>query len=91
MQMIARGNSSCRLVFIREPKLSALLRELSWTNNLLILGKCKRDEEREFYLRLAASQKWSSRELERQLNGDSVRAGRAVASEAVATVATAFS
>lgn len=51
------------------PKLSALLRELSWTNNLMILGKCKRDEEQEFYLRLAAAQKWSSRELERQING----------------------
>jgi predicted nuclease of restriction endonuclease-like (RecB) superfamily len=32
-------------------KLSALLRELTWTHNLFILGKCKRDEEREFYLR----------------------------------------
>jgi predicted nuclease of restriction endonuclease-like (RecB) superfamily len=46
-----------------QPKLSALLTELSWTNNLLILGKCKRDEEREFYLRLAHGQNWSSREL----------------------------
>ncbi len=51
------------------PKLSALLRELSWTHNLFILGKCKREEEREFYLRLAAGQKWTSRELERQING----------------------
>jgi predicted nuclease of restriction endonuclease-like (RecB) superfamily len=33
------------------------------------MGKCKRDEEREFYLRMAHSQKWSSRDLERQLNG----------------------
>lgn len=53
----------------RLPKLAALLRELSWTHNLLILGKCKRNEEREFYLRLATTQRWSSRELERQLNG----------------------
>ncbi len=52
-----------------QPKLSALLRELSWTHNLLILGKSKREEEREFYLRMACSQKWSSRELERQLDG----------------------
>jgi predicted nuclease of restriction endonuclease-like (RecB) superfamily len=51
-----------------QPKLSALLRELSWTNNLMILGKSKREEEREFYLRLAAAQKWTSRELERQIN-----------------------
>jgi predicted nuclease of restriction endonuclease-like (RecB) superfamily len=30
--------------------------------------KCKREDEREFYLRLACAQKWSSRELERQIN-----------------------
>jgi predicted nuclease of restriction endonuclease-like (RecB) superfamily len=52
-----------------QPKLSALLTELTWTHNLLILGKCKREEEREFYLRLATMQKWTSRELERQING----------------------
>jgi len=52
-----------------DPILSALLRELPWTHNLLILGRCKRPEEREFYLRLTTQEKWSSRELERQLNG----------------------
>ena len=50
------------------PKLSAPLRELTWTHKLLLLGKCRREEEREFYLRLACVQKWSSRELERQIN-----------------------
>jgi len=53
----------------RLPKLSALLRELPWTHNLLIMSRGKRDEEREFYLRLAHGQKWTSRELERQLHG----------------------
>jgi predicted nuclease of restriction endonuclease-like (RecB) superfamily len=52
-----------------EAKVSALLTQLSWTHNLLILSKSKRPEEREFYLRMAASQKWSKRELERQING----------------------
>lgn len=52
----------------REPKVSPLVRQLPWTHNLLILSKCKRPEEREFYLRLAAKEKWGSRELERQLN-----------------------
>lgn len=52
-----------------DEKVSALLRQLPWTHNLLILSKSKRPEEREFYLRMATSQKWSSRELERQLNG----------------------
>jgi len=73
----ARGFSAQNLWRMRQffeayrdqPNLSALLRDLSWTNNLMILGKCQRVEEREFYLRLAAQQKWSSRELERQING----------------------
>jgi predicted nuclease of restriction endonuclease-like (RecB) superfamily len=51
------------------PKLAPLVRELSWTHNLLIMSRSKRDEEREFYLRMAASEKWGKRELERQLNG----------------------
>ena len=50
-------------------KVSALLTQLPWTHNLLILAKSKREEEREFYLRLACEQEWSSRELERQFAG----------------------
>jgi predicted nuclease of restriction endonuclease-like (RecB) superfamily len=49
-------------------KLSALLRELSWTNNILIMSKCRSMEEREFYLRLASKDPYSSRELERIIN-----------------------
>jgi predicted nuclease of restriction endonuclease-like (RecB) superfamily len=48
-------------------KLSALLRELTWTNNLLIMSKCKSMEEREFYLCLAAKEPYSSREFERTI------------------------
>lgn len=43
-----------------------LARQLPWTHHLIILGQSKREEEREFYLRLAVREKWSSRELERQ-------------------------
>ena len=50
-----------------KPKLSAVLRELNWTSNLLILGKCRGPAEREFYLHAASRERWSSRELERQL------------------------
>ena len=50
------------------PILSALLRELPWTHNLIILSRSKRLEEREFYLKRAAQEKWSSRELERQFD-----------------------
>jgi predicted nuclease of restriction endonuclease-like (RecB) superfamily len=35
----------------------------------MILSRCKREEEREFYLRLSIREKWPSRELERQLKG----------------------
>jgi len=52
----------------QQPKLSALLTALPWTHNLLILGRCKRDEEREFYLRISQGQRWTSRELERQID-----------------------
>lgn len=45
---------------------SALLTQLPWTHNLIILNQSKRLEEREFYLRQAIREKWSSRELERQ-------------------------
>lgn len=47
-------------------KLSAVLRELPWTHNLLIINQAQSPEEREFYLRMAVREKWSSRELERQ-------------------------
>ena len=52
-----------------QPKLSPLVRELSWTHNLLILSRCKRAEEREFYLRLSLRERWGKRELDRQLAG----------------------
>lgn len=46
---------------------SALLTLLPWTQNLIIFSQCKLAEEREFYLRLAIQEKWSTRDLERQL------------------------
>ena len=50
------------------PKLSPLVRELGWTNNLIILSRAKTAEEREFYLHLCIKEKYTSRELERQIN-----------------------
>lgn len=49
-----------------DEKVAALPRQLPWTQNLTILAQSKRPEEREFYLRNAIQEKWSSRELERQ-------------------------
>ncbi|MGM9508871.1 PDDEXK nuclease domain-containing protein [Larkinella sp. GY13] len=50
------------------PKLSALLREITWTNHTLIFSGTKSAEEREFYLQLAVKERLSSRELERQID-----------------------
>ena len=50
--------------------LAPLVRELSWTHNVIILNRCKGPEDRAFYLRMSAREKWSKRELERQLSGD---------------------
>jgi len=49
-----------------DEKISALPRQLPWTHNLIILNQSQQPEEREFYLRQAIREKWSSRELERQ-------------------------
>ncbi len=55
-------------VYSSNKKLSALVREISWTNNMLILSKSDSNEEREFYLQLARREVYSSRELERQID-----------------------
>ncbi|WP_422016668.1 PDDEXK nuclease domain-containing protein [Roseateles sp.] len=49
-----------------DEKVTALLTQLPWTHNLIILTQSKRPEERQFYLRMAVQERWSSRELERQ-------------------------
>jgi predicted nuclease of restriction endonuclease-like (RecB) superfamily len=50
------------------PKLSTLLREISWSHNLAIFSRCKNIEEREFYLKLAKKEGYSFRELDRQIS-----------------------
>ena len=54
-------------VYQNDENLAPLVRQLSWTHNLIILGQSKQPEEREFYLRLAVRAKWSKRELQRQI------------------------
>jgi predicted nuclease of restriction endonuclease-like (RecB) superfamily len=53
-------------IYRSDEKVTALLSQLPWTHNLIILNQSKRPEEREFYLRMTIQEKWSSRELERQ-------------------------
>ena len=52
-----------------DEKVSPLVTQLPWTHNLIILSQSKTPEEREFYLKTAIREKWSSRELERQFRG----------------------
>lgn len=73
----ARGFSASNLwrmmqffeTYRRQPKLATLLRVLSWSHNLAIMSRSKRQEEREFYLRMASRERWSLRQLQRQLSG----------------------
>jgi predicted nuclease of restriction endonuclease-like (RecB) superfamily len=50
------------------PKLSPLVREISWTNNLLIFSRCKTMAEMEFYLKIVKQENYSKRELDRQIS-----------------------
>lgn len=67
-----RGFDSSNLWHMRAfysayPKLDALRRELSWTHYRLLLRVVKR-EARAFYETEAVTARWSTRELERQIN-----------------------
>jgi len=50
------------------PKVSTLLREISWSHNLAIFSRCKSIEEQEFYIKLTKSENYSVRELDRQIS-----------------------
>ena len=54
--------------YLTHEKLMLLVRELPWTHNTIIFSRCKTTEEREYYLNLCRSERYSSRELERQIN-----------------------
>jgi hypothetical protein len=51
-----------------DEKLSPLARELPWSHNLAIFSRCKTQEERSFYLTLTSKEKYSFRDLERQID-----------------------
>ncbi len=48
-------------------KVSPLVTQLPWTQHLIILSQTKHQQEREFYLLAAIKERWSKRELERQI------------------------
>lgn len=51
-----------------DEKLSPLVRQISWTNNLIILSRTKTIEEKEFYLKECVNERLSKRQLERQID-----------------------
>jgi len=48
--------------------LATLSREITWSNNITIMSRAKTDEAREFYLLLTKENKYSQRELKRQMD-----------------------
>jgi predicted nuclease of restriction endonuclease-like (RecB) superfamily len=54
--------------YSQNEKLATLSRELSWSHNLSIMSSAQSEEEQEFYMRFSVREKWSVRELKRQIN-----------------------
>ncbi|PQA58999.1 PDDEXK nuclease domain-containing protein [Siphonobacter curvatus] len=46
----------------------SILAKVSWTHHLVLLSRAKSEEERVFYLRLCIKEKYSVKQLERQIN-----------------------
>nr|WP_245678442.1 PDDEXK nuclease domain-containing protein [Chondromyces crocatus] len=53
-------------------KVSPLVTQLSWTHHLIILSEARPVETREFYILAAIKERWSKRELERQIRSGAV-------------------
>jgi len=54
--------------YVDHPELSALLREIPWIYNTIVFSRCKSTEERMFYIKRCICEKYSTRNLERQIN-----------------------
>jgi predicted nuclease of restriction endonuclease-like (RecB) superfamily len=73
------GFSTQNLWFMRQlyseyrdrPKLQPLVREISWSKNLVIMARCKDDLEREFYLKATARFGWTKSVLQHQIDNQS--------------------
>lgn len=51
------------LTYRDSEKLAPLVREISWSNNIIIMEKCKDDLQREFYIQMAIRYGWTKRVL----------------------------
>ena len=67
----ARNLWDCKrfyLTYRNSSKLRPVVAEISWTNNLILLNYTKSIEEKEFYARMCLKERWSKRELRRQID-----------------------
>ena len=55
-------------VYKDDENVSPLETQLRWTNHLKIMSGSKSPDERRFYIELAIKEKYSKRELERQMD-----------------------
>lgn len=53
--------------YVPNPKLAPLVREISWSHNILIMERCKDELEREFYVRMTRKYGWSKAVLAHQI------------------------
>ncbi len=60
-------------VYRGQKKVSPLVTQLPWTHHLIILGQTKLPDERYFYMLAAIKERWSKRELERQIRTQAFR------------------
>jgi predicted nuclease of restriction endonuclease-like (RecB) superfamily len=50
-------------IYSQNKKLAPMVREISWTHNVVILERCKDDLEREFYIRMTRKYGWTKNVL----------------------------
>ena len=61
------------LAYCGHEKLSPLVREISWTKNVIILMQCKDPLEREFYIRMTRKFGWTKDVLAHQIENQSYK------------------
>ena len=54
-------------IYGQNEKLASLVTKLNWSCHLLIMSSSKKEEEREFYIKLSIKENYSKRQLERQI------------------------
>ncbi len=71
----------------RNEKVSPLVRQLPWTHHLIILSQAKPPAAREFYMLAAIKERWTKRELERQIQSAAILRSNAAAKKVSPAVA----